>query len=117
MCIRDRSKILSSLTEKLDTTIVLLKITVSTLTSGELVSFLKIHEERVHKRSESTSERAFRSNHKNKFTKNGRKYGGKRDSESNSSKELEKQNPRFDKGEKKGKYPPYGICKRTNHLD
>ncbi|GAV71900.1 hypothetical protein CFOL_v3_15389 [Cephalotus follicularis] len=84
------------------------------LTVNELIGSLQAHEQRISKRVESLTEGAFQA-----------RFKGKQPS---SCKEVKKQSG-YDRNiktkggvnekecEKKGKFPPCGVCKRTNHLE
>lgn len=109
------SKILNTLIEKFDNAINVIESTkdLSKLNVVEMIGLLKAQEERVNNRSESTPEKAFQTSHRGKY----KKYEGKDYYKAGVSKELEKSSPSSSGGEKKGRYPSYGTCKRTNHLE
>ncbi|KAH0633606.1 hypothetical protein KY284_036392 [Solanum tuberosum] len=105
-------KILISLPDKFEFKISAIEEScdLTTLTIAELISKLQVQEQRVTMKSEGIVEDAFQARHKFKHQKKSRKvwldksgevkYGGNQGDLSI-----------------KGKCPPCGICKKTNHLE
>jgi len=82
----------------------------TTLTIAELISKLQVQEQRVTMRSEGIVEDAFQARHKFKHQKESRKVWLDKSGEVKSG---------GNQGDLsiKGKFPPCGICKKTNHLE
>ena len=82
----------------------------TTLTIAELIFKLQVQEQRITMRSERIVEYAFQSRHKFKHQKESRivwldKFGEVKSGENQGDLSI------------KGKFPPCGICKKTNHLE
>lgn len=77
---------------------------------AELISELQVQEQRVTMRSERIVEDAFQARQKFKHQKEGRKVWLDKSGEVKSGGDQ-------DDSSRKGKLPPCGICKKTNHLE
>ncbi|XP_038688586.1 disease resistance protein RGA2-like [Tripterygium wilfordii] len=83
------------------------------LTVSELCSKLQAQEQRASMSSEDVSEGAFQAKHKN--WKQGPSSKAGKTSNQDKGKGKSAENP--EQTSKKGKYPPCGVCKKTNHLE
>ena len=100
-------KMLVSLFENFDTVVTVIEESkdLTQLSISELIVSLQIHEDRMSRRNEASGEGAFQSKHKiSPFKRNDK--GGT----SNQCSPIYTKN-----AEKKSKFPPCSICKKTNH--
>ncbi|XP_063941516.1 uncharacterized protein LOC135149666 [Daucus carota subsp. sativus] len=102
-------KMLVSLSEKFDTVVTVIEESkdLTQLSISELIVSLQIHEDRMSRRNETSGEGAFQSKHKISPFKRNNKGG--------TSNQC---SPIYTKtAEKKSKFPPCSICKKTNHAE
>ena len=102
-------KILVSLSEKFDTMVTVIEESkdLTQLTISELIASLQIHEDRMSKRNETSGEGAFQSKHKASSFKQNKRGGAPRKCIPSNFKEFER----------KAKFSPCSICKKTNHAE
>ncbi|CAA0830320.1 Unknown protein, partial [Striga hermonthica] len=81
------------------------------LSGTELIGSLEAYEKRLSMRENDTIENAFQS--KLNLQSQNFKIGGRRFGENNKNKNQGRNN----NNQQKGKYPPCGVCKKTNHLE
>nr|XP_017228871.1 PREDICTED: uncharacterized protein LOC108204088 [Daucus carota subsp. sativus] len=102
-------KMLVSLSEKFDTVVTVIEESkdLTQLSISELIVSLQIHEDRMSRRNEASGEGAFQSKHKISPFKRNNKGGT-----SNQCSPIYTKN-----ADKKSKFPPCSICKKTNHAE
>ena len=110
-------KILITVTDKFDPIVTTIESTkdLSTLSVTELMGSLEAYEQRLSRRNEDSTENAFQSRF-NPRSQNSRKGDWRKSKENSRKGETSRINEK-NQEEKKGKYPPCGICKKTNHLE